>query len=373
MNESFLIERLAKRQLDGNQRALPQETNLIDFVSNDYLGLSQSNELSEQIEHRIKKEGTISNGGTGSRLLSGNHRFYQSLESELKQVFEAEAVLTFNSGYAANQALVSAVAEEGDTIVYDLFSHVCLKEGAWLSAAQTVAFRHNDTADLRKKITQAKGRVFVVTETIFSMDGDLAPLEEIVDICNELGAYLIVDEAHSTGAQGRRGGGLMMQLHLHKETFARVYTFGKAMGVHGACVAGSQSLIDYLVNFGRPFIYTTSMPPHSVISIEESFRYLSQHIDLQNQLTSKINLFQNTFPRSISNTAIQPVLIGSNEKAKAISKGLQASGFDVRPILSPTVKRGTERLRISLHVHNTDDEIESLVNSLESSLKSFDI
>lgn len=364
MNESFLNEKLNQRKKDGNLRQLPHILSLLDFVSNDYLGLARNQELSNQIYERIKSEDNVSNGGTGSRLLSGNHKYYASLETYLSSVFKAEAVLTFNSGYAANQALVAAVAEKGDTIVYDQLSHVCLKEGAWLSPAQTVAFRHNDLDDLKMKISQAQGRVFVITETIFSMDGDVSPLGEIVSICEEKGAFLIVDEAHSTGVMGESGAGFLVEKGLHQKVFARVYTFGKAMGVHGACVAGSRLLIDYLVNFGRPFIYTTSLPPHSVISIEESFKYLSQHNYLQNQLKQKIQLFRTAFPPSISTTAIQPIMIGSNEKAKSISKQLQTEGFDVRPILSPTVQRGSERLRISLHVHNSDDDILGLANLL---------
>ncbi|MFT6865349.1 MAG: 8-amino-7-oxononanoate synthase [Cyclobacteriaceae bacterium] len=364
MNESFLKNKIEERQLGGNLRHLPSATGLIDFVSNDYLGLSQNQSLAQQIAERINSEGFISNGGTGSRLLSGNHKYYELLENYLKTIFCAEAVLIFNSGYAANQALVSAVAEKGDTIIYDQLSHVCLKEGAWLSSAQTVAFRHNDLDDLKMKIQQAQGRVFVVTETIFSMDGDVAPLQDIVGICEEKGAYLIIDEAHSTGAMGQFGAGMLVHQQLEKHVFARVYTFGKAMGVHGACVAGSQVLKDFLVNFGRPFIYTTSLPPHSVIAIEESFKYLTENIHLQEKLEYKIQLFRDSFPESISNTAIQPVLIGSNEKAREVSSQLQREGFDVRPILSPTVQRGTERLRISLHVHNFDDEIRNLSSRL---------
>lgn len=366
MNELFLQERLSRRQKDGNLRSLPNQSGLLDFVSNDYLGLSKSKDLFDQINTSLMQRGFVSNGGTGSRLLSGNHQNYSILEDYLKIVFEAEAVLTFNSGYSANQALVASIAEKGDTIIYDQLAHVCLKEGAWLSSAQTMAFVHNDLADLEKKISQANGKVFVLTETIFSMDGDLAPLQPIIELCESFGAYLIVDEAHSTGVVGKRGGGLLVHEGLHQKVFARVYTFGKAMGVHGACVAGSQQLIDYLVNFGRPFIYTTSLPPHSIISIEESFKYLEKNIYLQEYLFHKVQLFKKLFPKSTSDTAIQPILVGSNEKAKAFSVQLQENGFDVRPILSPTVKRGTERLRISLHVNNSDDEIERLVKKINN-------
>ncbi len=359
MRMDFLREKLDERSEKGNLRSLPSQIELIDFVSNDYLSLSQNVTLAKKIASRCSAE-TVANGGTGSRLLSGNHQYYEQAETYLQKVFDAESVLIFNSGYAANQALVSSVAEKGDTILYDQLAHVCLKEGAWLSKAESVSFLHNDLEELESRLQRSKGRVFVLTETIFSMDGDIAPIEQILNLCDKYDAYLIVDEAHSTGAFGVRGEGLLVEKNLQHRIFARVYTFGKAMGVHGACVAGSQTLTDYLVNFGRPFIYTTSLPPHSVISIEESFKYLESDNSFQQTLRDKIDLFRKLFPDSISETAIQPVLIGDNERAKQISNELRNQRFDVRPILSPTVQRGTERLRISLHAHNTDEEITQL-------------
>lgn len=364
MDDSFLKAKLDERSHAGNLRRLPETRELEDFVSNDYLGLARNKDLFSQIHKRVGEEAPMLNGGTGSRLLSGNHRFYLELEEQLRDVFKSQSALAFNSGYAANQALVASVAAKGDTIIYDQLSHVCLKEGAWLSQAQTVVFRHNDLDDLKMKIRQASGRVFVVTETIFSMDGDIAPLREVIEICNEFGAFLIVDEAHSTGVTGPKGAGMLVEHDWHHEVFARVYTFGKAMGVHGACIAGSQRLKDFLINFGRPFIYTTSLPPHSVISIEESFKFLAHHIDLQVRLKEKIETFRMLFPDSSSETAVQPIMIGSNEQARQVSVRLMELGFDVRPILSPTVRRGTERLRVCLHVYNSENSLKNLVSSL---------
>lgn len=365
MTLDFLQKKLDLRIQNQNLRTLSWSEGLADFVSNDYLGLARNIQLGEQIKDNWNENMGL-NGGTGSRLLSGNYRMYQELEDELAQIFNAEKGLVFNSGYAANQALVSSVAERGDTILYDQLSHVCLKEGAWLSKAQTVAFLHNDLDDLKRKIKNAKGKVFVVTETIFSMDGDFAPLQELVIICEQFGAYLIVDEAHSTGCYGPNGAGILVDQGLHDRVFARVYTFGKAMGVHGACVAGSKVLVDFLVNFGRPFIYTTSLPPHSVLSIRESFRFLNENQHLQADLRERIEVFVQGIQKSRSNTAIQPIMIGSNETAKKISNLLQSQGYDVRPILSPTVKKGTERLRISLHVHNSLEEIKDLTKRINS-------
>ncbi|MEQ8471214.1 MAG: 8-amino-7-oxononanoate synthase [Marinoscillum sp.] len=368
MKLDFLLDKLDERKKRGNLRQLKPTSNLIDFVSNDYLGLSQNEALSHRIKTRLHSE-SIPNGGTGSRLLSGNHGWYHEAEEMLTKVLKSESVLLFNSGYAANQALVSAVADKGDTILYDLLSHVCLKEGAWLSRADSIAYRHNDLEDLESRLKRVRGRCFVLTESVFSMDGDIAPLEDIINLCEQYGAYLIVDEAHSTGALGEGGGGMLVEERLQDRVFARVYTFGKAMGVHGACVAGSQILTEYLINFGRPFIYTTSLPPHSVISITESFKFLGEHMSLQDELKSKISLFQSNWASAKSNTAIQPVMIGNNEKARKISSDLQLVGYDVRPILSPTVGAGTERLRISLHVHNDDQQILSLCIKLNDLIK----
>ncbi|MFT4833312.1 MAG: 8-amino-7-oxononanoate synthase [Marinoscillum sp.] len=360
----FLADKLNERRAKGNIRSLQSQTDRFDFVSNDYLGLSNSNGLASAIKTSFEKT-NYPNGGTGSRLLSGNHECYEKAEAYLSEIFKAESTLIFNSGYAANQALVSSVADKGDTILYDQLAHVCLKEGAWLSKADTLSFLHNDLNDLESRLQRAKGRVFVLTETVFSMDGDLAPIEEILDLCEKYEAYLIVDEAHSTGVFGEAGSGYLVDKNLHERVFARVYTFGKAMGVHGACVAGAKVLADYLVNFGRPFIYTTSLPPHSVVSIEESFRWLEAHQSLQQDLAQKISLFRSHWDQALSHTAIQPILIGSNEQARKISSQLQADSFDVRPILSPTVQRGTERLRISLHTHNEDEVIIALCKRLE--------
>jgi len=362
--EGFLKEKLQERKEKGLLRTLAEQGGLVDFLSNDYLGLARSEELFDRINARIASEGFSANGGTGSRLLSGNHLAYAQLEKQLSHLFRSEATLVFNSGYAANQGLVAAVAGKGDTIIYDHLSHVCLKEGAWLSQAESWSFKHNDLHDMATKIALAKGRIFVITESIFSMDGDEAPLEEITGLCKKHNAHLIVDEAHSTGTFGEAGSGWLCEKGLEQDVFARVYTFGKGMGVHGACVAGSQVLIDYLVNFARSFVYSTSLPPHSVISIEESFRYLADHPELQEQLKSRIDLFK-SHVRTASNSSIHPVMIPGNSEVRKAASKLRNEGFNVRPIVAPTVKEGTERLRICLHAFNSNEEIAQLATSLK--------
>lgn len=361
--EGFLKEKLEERKEKGLLRTLSSDEGLVDFFSNDYLGLARNEELGKRIEERVRSGGFLGNGGTGSRLLSGNHSSYTRLESFLADLFQSEAALVFNSGYAANQALVSSVAGHGDTILYDQLSHVCLKEGAWLSKAESFSFGHNDLKDLEVKLKKATGNIFLITESVFSMDGDEGPIEELIDLSKKYGAYLIVDEAHSTGTFGERGAGWLIDKGLQDEVFARVYTFGKGMGVHGACVAGSQDVIDYLINFGRPFIYTTSLPPHSVISIEESFKFLGEYPELQDQLKSKIDLFKKNATTE-SNTAVQPIMIPGNAEVRAKAASILEEGFNVRPIVAPTVKAGTERLRVCLHAFNSDKDIQKLCNLL---------
>ncbi|CAD5252937.1 MULTISPECIES: 8-amino-7-oxononanoate synthase [unclassified Imperialibacter] len=367
-------QRLDERKAKGNLRALPGIHLPHDFTSNDYLGLARSTELGQMIARRLGELGAPAHGGTGSRLLSGNSDFAMDLEQKLARIFKGEAALVFNSGYQANLCLISAVAQKGDTILYDQLSHVCLKEGAWLSKAKTFAFLHNDLADLERRLKTVEGNTFVVIESVYSMDGDVAPLKEIAALCKKYEARLIIDEAHGTGVFGECGSGLACALGLEEAFFARVYTFGKAMGVHGAVIVGEQNLIDYLVNFGRAFIYTTAMPLHSLVAIEQAFNYLSKNQHLQAELRQRIALFLRQFPeetdmkRIQSNTAIQPIVVPGNERAKAMAKALQSKGFDVRPILAPTVKEGEERLRICLHTYNTEEEINALCQILSQPL-----
>ena len=208
-------------------------------------------------------------------MISGNSLLAEQLERELAVFFQAESSLLFNSGYAANLALISTLPKKGDTIIYDELAHACIKDGARLSPAQRFSFKHNEVASLEKRLQRAQGQVFVAVESIYSMDGDEAPLRRIAALCKQYRAALLVDEAHSTGIYGE-GRGLLNELGLQEEVFAAVYTFGKAMGSHGACISGSLLLRDYLINFARPFIYTTAAAPHSLLSLQRSFYYLQQ-------------------------------------------------------------------------------------------------
>ncbi|CAN5600823.1 pyridoxal phosphate-dependent aminotransferase family protein [soil metagenome] len=367
-------QKLEERIKNKNIRTLKVDLPLIDFISNDYLGLARSKELKKSIEDTFSEFENGKNGATGSRLLSGNSTYAMELEAKLSSIFQAEKFLLFNSGYNANISILSAVPQRGDTIILDELIHTSLKDGARLSMANHFSFRHNDLADLEKKILRAKGKVFVVAESIYSMDGDICPLPQIIDLCKQNKAELILDEAHATGVQGENGNGLACELNLHQEIFARIYTFGKAMGVHGAGIAGSSTLINYLINFARPFIYTTALPLHALISIQCAFDHLQKNPHLQQNLANKISFFRNEAEAKLntnsmikeSSTAIQAIIVPGNENVINKAEKIRHKGFDVRPILSPTVKLGQERLRICLHVHNSEEEIKSLVEVLKS-------
>ncbi len=249
MKEDFLIKKIEERKSAGSLRQLKLVRGMVDFCSNDYLGLAS-----------LLKVGNpgLQLGSTGSRLLAGNYPLIEEVEMEIAEFHQSEAGLIFNSGYDANVGLLSCVAQKNDTIIYDSLSHASIRDGVRLSFAQSWAFNHNDLVDLEKKLQLATGQLFVVTESVFSMDGDKAPLVEIVELCKTYKAALVVDEAHATGIIGDKGAGLVQAMGLQQHCLARVHTFGKALGCHGAIVLGSKILRTYLINFARSLIYTTA-------------------------------------------------------------------------------------------------------------------
>jgi 8-amino-7-oxononanoate synthase len=356
---------LNEKKENDSLRRLKSSSQPIDFCSNDYLGLASSQELFYAINRASERLKPPYNGSTGSRLLSGNSELAEELEKKLAGIFHSEKTLLLNSGYAANLAVLSCLPQRGDTIIYDELVHASLRDGARLSLASRFNFRHNDLNDLEEKIKHAKGNIFVVVESVYSMDGDECPLEDLVVLSEKHDFTVILDEAHSTGSYGENGSGLAVSKKLESRIAVRVYTFGKAMGVHGACIAGDETLINYLINFSRPFIYTTAMAPHSVIAISCAFDFLKRQIGLQEVLQSKIKLFLKEFGKMKwdyvkSNSAIQNVIIPGNTNVKELSHFLQHHEFDCRSILAPTVKEGSERIRICLHTFNSDKDINEL-------------
>ena len=362
MNENFLNKKLQDRSRTGAFRSLRLPGNQADYFSNDYLGIAKHKLI------EAKLQGTAySHGSTGSRLLAGNYELIEETEIRIARFHDAPAALMFNSGYDANFGLLACIAQKGDLILYDKLSHASIRDGVRQSFADSFSFAHNDPDDLERKLKNRSGlsggHCFVVTESVFSMDGDLAPLGELAKLCEQYDAGLIVDEAHATGIIGKMGEGLVQLLGIQNRCFARIHTFGKALGCHGAVILGSELLRNYLINFCRPLIYSTSIPPASVAAIRASYTMFPEMNTDREQLTKLISLFDlPAFKKS--GTPIQCFIVPGNDRVKSIAAILRENNLDVRPILYPTVPLGEERLRITLHSFNTTDDTGRLISIL---------
>ncbi|HVI45595.1 MAG TPA: pyridoxal phosphate-dependent aminotransferase family protein [Chitinophaga sp.] len=367
MDEGFLLQLLAQRREQHAFRELRLQGTLVDFCSNDYLGLARSAAMQEAV-HALLQERPVIHGSTGSRLLAGNYEWINDVEKDLATFHHADTGLIYNSGYDANLGLFSCVPQKGDTVIYDQLIHASIRDGMRLSRATTFSFQHNDLADLEKKLQHATGNRFVAVESVYSMDGDMAPLTAITAICRQYEAHLVVDEAHATGVTGLRGEGLVQQLGLEQQCFARVHTFGKAVGCHGAVVLGSATLRDYLINFSRAFIYTTALPPTAIAAIAASYSLFPYMKEARTQLAALIRQFRegmHGMEMLPSETPIQVVLTRGNEHTRTVAHNLQEAGLDVRAILHPTVPKGQERLRIVIHSFNTPEEVAQLIKVLK--------
>ena len=372
MDDHFLDHKLNERRAQDAFRRLRLPEGKTDFCSNDYLGIV-TNGLLEAAQPAASNPAALApaHGSGGSRLLAGNYPLIEATETALAAFHQAEAGLLFNSGYDANVGVLSCIPQRGDTILYDSLSHASIRDGIRLSFARSFSFAHNDCADLEKRLRSARseaGNLFVVTESVFSMDGDQAPLDAIVSLCHRYGAHLIVDEAHATGVIGAAGEGLVQEKNVQKECFARIHTFGKAVGCHGAIVLGSARLRDYLINFSRAFIYTTALPPASVRAIATAYELFPRMNDQRSRLQQLIRRFRDAtigYERLNSTTPIQVLVVPGNAAVRQVAERLQQGGLDVRPILYPTVPRGGERLRIVIHSFNTPEEIDRLIALLQ--------
>ena len=378
MNEDFLHKKINERKEQDSFRKLRlPEKEKIDFCSNDYLGVVENNLLCQtEISKRPDRYGS-----TGSRLLTGNYQLIEDTEKFIANFHNAEAALIFNSGYDANIGLLSAVPQRGDIVLYDYLSHASIRDGIRLSLAQSFSFHHNDLDDLEdklKKNSATSGKnIFIITESIFSMDGDFCPLIELIALCKKYTAHLIIDEAHATGVIGEKGEGLVQMLNLEARIFARIHTFGKACGVHGAVVLGSNALRDYLVNFARSFVYSTALPEQTIAHIKSSYQLFPSMKKEREELNKLVKKFQSYLSvlqsgiKSIqylkSETPIQGIIIPGNEPVKKTAKQLQENNLEIRPILYPTVPKEQERLRIVLHSFNTENELKMLFQCLENS------
>jgi 8-amino-7-oxononanoate synthase len=369
------IHQKLQQRLENNAlRELPASNTLIDFASNDYLGFAKSETIFYQTHNALLQKNIKINGATGSRLLSGNHSLYQTTETFVAHFHQSESALIFNSGYDANVGFFSCVPQRNDIILYDELCHASIRDGIQMSKAKSYKFQHNDLEDLEaliKRLQNQHVEVYIVTESVFSMDGDTPNLNELVQLTQKYNSYLVIDEAHALGVFGEKGEGIIQNLQLQDKILARIMTFGKGLGCHGAAILCNDELKKYLVNFARSFIYTTGLSPHSIATIYVAYQHLeNEKITLQavkdnithfNQEKSRLGLK----PLFIySKSAIQSAIIPGNESVKKIASQLQQKGFDVKPILSPTVPENQERLRFCLHSYNSEKEITEVLTML---------
>ncbi len=359
---SNLLNKLSERKAKGEYRELKiYPSNAIDFFSNDYLGISKNASFHQKIIDSNKTK----SGATGSRLISGNSELYNQTEQFLADFYLCNSSLLFASGYMANIGLLSAIAQKDDTILFDEYCHASIRDGIRLSLANSFTFMHNNYNDLEEKLKLAKGNCYVVVESLYSMDGDFFNLESLNNLCEKYNAYLIVDEAHSTGVYGNHGEGFCAAKN-NSRVIARVHTFGKAMGIHGAAIVGSKELKNYLINFCRSFIYTTGLSDVSLMHIKDAHKMVQEASLKRNNLQQNIDYFRSKIASSkvsskfLDSTSSIQALLGEKSYLKEIETILQENSISVKAIYSPSVQRNKERIRICLHSFNTKEEIDKL-------------
>lgn len=342
----------------------------INFCSNDYLGLATKPALRDAVMDAVARAERV--GSTGSRLLAGNAREWEELEREFADFAGTPAALYFTSGYAANVGLLDAVARRGDIIFSDAANHASLIDGARISGAGKVVFPHGDWEALELALQDRAGqpgRKLVVTESVFSMDGDLAPLREMTTVAKRYGAEMIVDEAHATGAFGPQGRGRLAELGLENEIFAVVHMCGKALASAGAFVCGSAMLKTYLINRARTFLFNTALPPYFAAQIRAALA-LARRADAERLRLRAISANLRNDLRAAgwdtgkSASQIVPVLLGENDIAMKVASELGREGFAVRAIRPPTVAQDTARLRLSLTCKLKDGELAKLAQAM---------
>jgi 8-amino-7-oxononanoate synthase len=335
-----------------------------DFSSNDYLGYAKQS----------WPDASLSRSGAASRLLRGHHPLWDEVEAGLADWHGTEAALVFTSGYAANEGLLSTILEPNDCVLSDQLNHASIIDGLRLAKAEKIIFRHNDLNDLESHLhainrTRTPGRqCYIVTESLFGMEGDVAPLYQISELAAKHGAYLVVDEAHATGCFGDTGSGLVDALGLRDRVLAAVHTGGKALGVPGAYVTGSRLLRDVLVNRCRHFIFTTALPPQ----VADWWLSMLHDVRLDRDARSRLHANAAFFRERLAASGLSlggshylvPVVIGDDAPAMQAAQRLQDAGFDIRAIRPPTVPAGTARLRISIHADHDPELLAQLTDTL---------
>jgi 8-amino-7-oxononanoate synthase len=362
-------KKLQERREEGSFRSLRHFEGLIDLCSNDYLGFAIHPFIIKAAQDALTTFGRIGSGG--SRLLTGNHPLFNRVEEQVAAFHQGESALFFSSGYEANSGLIAAISRKGDIILYDSLCHASIREGIRLSVATSYSFNHNDLNDLREKLIKYDKNVYVITESVFSMDGDICPLEEMMLLCEKYGARLIIDEAHATGVIGPKGAGLVQQCGVQDAVFARIHTFGKGIGASGAVIIGSKEMRDYLINFCRSFIYTTAPNLAAVAAVQAAYDLLSKGSPELQQLKSimqQVDGISSGMEIRGTGSAIRTIVIPGNEQVRRVANQIQEAGYLVLPVLAPTVPEGSERLRICLHAYNTLEEVQSVIGIIERTL-----
>ncbi|ANN62052.1 8-amino-7-oxononanoate synthase (plasmid) [Mesorhizobium loti NZP2037] len=342
----------------------------LDFSSNDYLGLAASKRLGDAVAAAIARGMPV--GATGSRLLRGNALEHEALETDAAAFFGSERALFFGSGYIANFALLTALPQKGDLLVLDELAHASMHEGARAGRAEFKLTAHNDVdaiedAIIRWRAEGGMGRVWIGVESLYSMDGDRAPMESLIALADRHEAFIVVDEAHATGVWGPDGRGLAAAFE-RRDNIIALHTCGKALGASGALVTGPGLLCDYLVNRCRPFIYSTAPSPLMAMAAREAIAILSEEPIRRNRLHERVAFVSLLLAQRCgvvsSGSQIQPFVIGDNRRTMTVAAALQARGFDIRGIRPPTVPEGTSRLRISLTLNVGEADISAMVEAL---------
>ncbi len=342
----------------------------IDFASNDYLALASSPRIKKAVTAALEAGTPI--GAGGSRLLRGNCEEHESLEADAAKFFGAEAAMFFSNGYVANFAVLTTLPQRGDLLVMDSLVHASIHEGARAGRADIRENKHNDPQSAEDAIRDWRaeggtGRVWIVAESLYSMDGDFAPLEALIAIADRHDAFLMIDEAHATGVYGEQGRGLTAR-YEGRENLVVIHTCGKALGAAGALVTATRVLRDFMVNRGRPFIFSTAPSPLMAVAVSEALLILQQEPKHQQRLTDLMGFTHRQIGARggwrASGSQILPYIVGDNARAMTLASALQARGFDIRGIRPPTVPAGTARLRISLTNNVGEDDVRAMLNAL---------